>query len=164
MAGPFTYPVAFSTPFENEPDRSNGFTSDNVQEAIEEALDQAIANDRFLLLSYYNGNANPNRLLEFYPGIDSDEAPIIFNSASQVLSIVARTVAVNSNAVIGFYDKITDPTYSTPLYTVDMNNQKVQIITGTPLFLISAGTRLVIKVISGSIQKPHLQLTFSSTI
>ena len=45
MAGPFTTPVAESVPFLSEPDRDNGFSSKNAQDAIEEALALAVSND-----------------------------------------------------------------------------------------------------------------------
>lgn len=165
MAGPFTAPVAFSTPFESEPDRSNGFVSKNVQEAIEEALSLAIANDRYLVLCQYNGNGNVGRLLEFYSGIDSEAAPLHFNGDSVVTSLICSTTSTLSNANIGFYDKFNDPTLSTPLYTLDMNGQKfVEIVVPTisPLFYIPSNGELLIKVDSGSIQKPHMQIIFSS--
>ena len=165
MAGPFTTPVAFSTPFESEPDRSNGFQSKNVQEAIEEALAQAIANDRYLVLAQYNGNANSGRILEFYSGIDSDDAPLHFNGATIVTSIISSTTSTGSNATIGFYDKFADPGLTTPLYTLDMNGQKfveITVPTATPLFSIPSTGELLVKVDSSSIQKPHLQIIFSS--
>ena len=167
MAGPFTTPVAFSTPFESEPERNNGFASKNVQEAIEEALSSAISNDRYLVLCQYNGNGNAGRLLEFYNGIDSDDAPLHFNGQTVVTSIISSTTSGGSNANIGFYDKFNDPTLSTPLYTLDMNGQKTLEITvpaSTPLFTIPSNGELLVKVDSSSIQKPHLQIIFSSTV
>lgn len=168
MGGFSTTSVAESVPFESEPDRPNGFQSKNVQEAIEEALALAIANDRYTILSSYGGNANTGRFMEFYPGLDCDEAPLLFAlSATNVVRIICSTTANNSNATIGFYNQNADPTYSTPLFTLDMNNTKSVIETGTvaiPLFLIPANGRLVVKVDSGSINKPHLQFLFSSAI
>lgn len=167
MAGPFTTPVARSTPFLSEPERSNGFTSKNVQEAIEEALTLAISNDRYLVLAQYNGNAITNRLLEFYSGIDSEDAPLHFNGATIVTSLICSTTANGgSNATIGFYDKFADPTFTTPLYTLDMNGQttvEITVPTATPLFSIPSTGELVIKVDSNSIQKPHMQVIFSSS-
>lgn len=165
MAGPFTTPVARSTPFLSEPERNNGFVSKNVQEAIEEALALAISNDRYLVLADYNGNANTGRILEFYPGIDSDDAPLHFNGATIITSIISSTTSNGSNATIGFYDKFADPGLTTPLYTLDMNGQKtveITVPTTTPLFSIPGTGELVIKVDSSSIQKPHMQVIFSS--
>lgn len=167
MGGFNTTNVAWSTPFESEPERSNGFQSINVQEAIEEALALAIANDRYLILAQYNGNANNGRLLEFYSGIDSDDAPLHFNGNTIVTSLICATTATNSNATIGFYDKKNDPTLSTVLYTLNMNGQKfveVTVPTTTPLFSIPSDGELLVKVDSGNIQKPHMQIIFSSNV
>lgn len=167
MAGPFTTPVAKSVPFESEPERSNGFTSKDVQEAIEEALYLAISNDRYLVLCEYNGNGNNGRLLEFYPGIDSFEAPLHFNGDTIITSIICSTTANNSNASMEFFDKNADPNLLTPLYTFSMSNQKTVEIIGSatlPLFNIPSTGELVVRVASGSIQKPHMQIIFSSNV
>lgn len=167
MPAPFTTPVAFSVPFESEPERSNGFLSKNVQEAIEEALALAIANDRYTLLAQYNGNANSGRILEWYSGIDSDDAPLHFNAVTIVTSIISSTTANNSNATIGFYDKFNDPGLTTALYTLDMNGQKtvsISVPPTTPLFTIPVTGELLIKVDSSSIQKPHMQVVFSTAL
>lgn len=160
--------TSFQTPFESEPERSNGFSSKNAQEAIEEALSLAIANDRFLILSQYNGNANTGRLLEFFVGIDSEDAPLVFgDNVANVISIVSATTGNSSNATLGFYDINTDPTFTTPLYTLDMNGQKTKEDMGTPLlplFSVPANALLAVRVDSSSIQKPHLQIVFSSSI
>lgn len=158
---------AFQTPFESEPERSNGFTSKNVQEAIEEALALAIANDRFPVLAKYNGNGNPGRLLEFYNGIDSGDAPYFFDAGANSLQIVGSTTAPSSNAMVNFYDVVNDPTMATPLYTFDYNGNKRVIDNGTiavPLFTVPAGGALAIEVDSDSVNKPHFQMIFSSTI
>jgi hypothetical protein len=62
---------AFGTPF--QPNRTPGYggvpseiESLTVQEAIEEVKQDAINNDRFILLASYNGNANSGRYLEFF--------------------------------------------------------------------------------------------------
>lgn len=166
MGGFATTQVAFSTPFESEPERPNGFQSKNVQEAIEEALALAIANDRFLVLAQYNGNANTGRLLEFFSGIDSGDAPLVLGVvAVNVVNIVSTTTANSSNATIGFYNLNVDPGLINPIYTLDMNGQKSKIDAGTavaPLFMVPANALLVVKVDSSSIQKPHMQIVFSS--
>lgn len=166
MAGPFTTPVAQSVPFESEPERSNKFVSKNTQDAIEEALALAIANDRYQVLCQYNGNANAGRILEFYSGIDSEDAPLHFNGSTTVSSIISSTTSTSSNATLGFYDKLNDPTLSTVLYTLDMNGQKsveVTVPSISPLFSLPSDGELLVKVDSGNIQKPHLQIIFSSS-
>lgn len=174
MGGFSTTNVCFSTPFESEPERLNGFVSKNAQDAIEEALALAIANDRYLVLADYGGNANTGRILEFYPGRDSQETPIYFGGGgASVVSIICSTTANSSNALVSFYNTLIDPTLSVPLYTLDMNGQKVKEDVGflgspgvpaIPLFNVVANGQLAIKVSSGSIQKPAVQIIFSSSI
>ncbi len=166
MAGPFTTPVCQSVPFESEPERSNGFVSKNAQDAIEEALALAVSNDRYLVLCDYNGNANSGRLLEFYSGIDSFDAPLHFNGTTTVTSIISSTTGISSNATISFYDKFADPGLTTPLFILDMNGQKtveLSVPATTPLFILPGTGELTVQVSSSSIQKPHLQIIFSST-
>ena len=167
MSGPFTTPVCFSVPFLSEPDRNNGFVTKNAQEAIEEALALAISNDRFMVLGQYNGNANNGRILEFYSGIDSADAPIFFDAGTKILQIIMSTTSNSSTALISFYDVLADPTLSNPLYTLDMNGQKRKIDNGTilvPLFSMPVSSAIGVKVSQGSIQKPHFQLVFSSSL
>lgn len=167
MAGPFTTPVAKSVPFESEPERSNGFQSKDVQEAIEEALALAISNDRYLVLCDYNGNANNGRLLEFFSGIDSYDAPLHFNGDTLISSIICSTTANNSGATLEFFDKFADPNLLSPLYSFSMGGQKTQEIIGSPiapLFTIPSTGELVVRVRSGNIQKPHMQIIFSSNV
>ena len=157
---------SFATPFESEPERTNGFISKNAQEAIEEALALAISNDRFLVLSQYNGNANTGRYLEFYSGISTDDAPLVFgDNPSNMISVIASTTSISSTASIGFYDL----NGGTPvlLYTLTMDGLKRKIDSGTPttpLFVIPANALLAIKIDNNSIQKPHLQLVMSSGV
>jgi hypothetical protein len=168
MAGPFTTPVAKSVPFESEPERSNGFSSKDVQEAIEEALALAVSNDRYLIFCQYNGNAGNGRFLEFFEGIDSSVAPVFFNAGTNVLEITVATTAVSSSGRFQFYDVINDPGFTTPLYTLNMQGNKRKTDIGTvsiPLFTIPAnGALAIVKQGGGSVQKPHMQLILSSSI
>ena len=165
MPAPFTTPVAWSVPFESEPDRPNGFFSKNVQLAIEEALSRAISNDRFLVFADYGGQANVGRYLEFFPGIDSSEAHLYLSSVSNIVAIVCSTTAVSSVAKIGFFNLHVSETI--PLYELDMNGQQTKVDLGnpiSPLFTMPENGELAIRVTSSSIGKPHLYLVFSSAI
>jgi len=173
MAGPYTAPVAEATPFEasRNPDFNNGLspiTAENVQDAIEQALFIALASSNYLTLGQYNGNANSGRVLEFFTGINSDDAPLVFgDGTTKVLSITMSTTSMSSSAVIGFYNKDVDPNYNTPLFSLDMDGQKTQQESGTialPVFSIPPDALLVVKVDSGSIQKPHFQLILSAGV
>lgn len=155
---------AFQVPFASEPERSNGYSSKTTQEAIEETLALAVANDRLTLLPFYGGNAGVGRYLEIYSGIDMSEAPFGIAVASKALFLKARTTAANATCTIGFYD-IT-PVTPTLLYTLTMTAEKSKTESGTalvPIFTLPAGGQLAIKIDSGSINKPHLILAMSAT-
>lgn len=168
MPAPFTTPVAISTPF--EPLRNPGFgglpqtfVSTNVQDAIEEAFSLAIANDRFLVLNSYGGNANVGRYLEFYPSQASDVAPIYLVNAAKIISVTMQTTAANATCNIGIFD--LNVSSVTPLYTIVMAAQKRVSYSGTallPLAVASPGALLALRVTSGSINTPLSQLTFTS--
>ena len=161
MGGFATTNVCFSTPFESDPERPNGFVSKNAQEAIEEALALAVANDRFPLLFSYGGNANNGRYLEFFNNIDSNDAPIFFDSGSKCLAIVGATTSGSSNAKVGFFrDGVL-------LYEFDFNGNKRVVITGSiaaPIFTLAAMGELSVRVTQGSVLKPHFYAFFSTTI
>ena len=169
MAGPFTYPVAQSIPFEaNRPaDRAFGgvpseLQSENVQDAIEEAKVDAINNDRFITLCSYGGNALNCRYLEFFPGIASDEAQIFLAAASRILTITARTTA-NSTCTIGFFDLNISSTV--PVYTVTFSATQQVVALGTPvapLAVTQPNCRLAVRVTSGTAAKPHIMFTLSA--
>src|SRR5689334_22048079 len=127
MPGPFTFPVAQAIPF--EPNRNPGYggvpselESQNVQDAIEEAKQDALNNDRFLILPNYGGNANTGRYLEFFPGQASDVSPLYFSAAARILSVTCQTTAANATCNIGIFD--LNVSSVTPIYTIVMTAQK----------------------------------------
>lgn len=167
MPGPFATPVAGSVPF--EPNRNPGFggvpsdlESTNVQDAIEEAKQDALNNDRFLVLPNYGGNANTGRYLEFYPGQGSDVSPLFFSAAARILGVTLQTTASTATCNVGIFDLAVSSV--TPIYTVVMTAQKrVQYIGAPALATLGANSLLAIRVTSGSINQPTCQLTLSAT-
>lgn len=161
MSGPFTSPVAQSVPF--QPNRNGSdIEALNVQDAIEEAKLDAINNDRFILLCSYNGNANTGRYFEFFPGIDSSIAPISLVASARCLSVTVGASS-NSNATVGFYDLNVSST--TPIYTINMQNQSKRFLVGSPLlplFVSQANANIAVRVVSGSISKPYMFFTLSA--
>lgn len=158
--------VAFQTPFESNPERVNGFVSKNVQEAIEEALALAVANDRFVIFPFYNGNANSGRYLELWPGIATDVAPLdVGNVPLKCIFINSHTTAANATCTIGYYD--IAPAIPVLLYTTTFVGVKEVINQGTPLaplFTLPANGNLAIKIDSGSINRPYLLLSLSASL
>ncbi len=169
MSGPFTSPVAQSVPF--EPDRNpqyngnpgpSGISSLNVQDAIEEAKADALANDRFVLLTSYGGNANSGRYTEWYAGSAGDVSPILLSAPARLLNITCQTTAANSNATIGVFD--LNVSSSIPIYSFDMGgNKRVEFIGAPSLANFTAGALVAIRVITGSINTPTMQVTFSAS-
>ena len=160
---------AIQTPF--IPGRNPGFgglpqpfVSVETQSAIEEALSQAISNDRYLILSHYGGNANVGRYFEFYPNEGSDVLPLFLVAPSKILSVTLQTSAANATCTVGIFD--LNVSSVTPLYTIVMTAQKRVQYNGTvaaPLAVVSANALLAIRVVTGSINNPASQLTFSSS-
>lgn len=168
MPAPFSTPVAKSVPF--EPGRNPGygglaqpFTSDNVQDAIEESLDRAISNDRFLVLPNYGGNANTGRYLEFFPNQSSDISPLFLVAASKILAVTLQTTSASATCNVGIFD--LNVSSVTPVYTLIMTGTKRVQFSGTPtvpLGNLSANALLAVRVTSGSINAPTMQITFSA--
>jgi len=141
------------------------FVSTDVQNAIEEGLQQAIANDRFVILPSYNGNANVGRHLEIWPALDALSAPLSVGTQIKCIYINAHTVAATATCTIGFYN-IT-PAIPVLLYTTTMVAQKEVVNAGTPLvplFTLPATGQLDIKIDSGSINKPYLLMAMSASL
>jgi hypothetical protein len=148
---------AKATPFDNS---TNGFTSTEVQSAIEEVFTIAGNATRAFTFSSYGGNANTGRYLEFFSNIASNEAPIEVINALNVITIVCRTSAANATCTIGFYN--IQPTTPVLLYTVTFSAVKSVLNNGSiaiPLFTLPATGQLAIKIDSGSISKPHIYFT-----
>lgn len=165
MPSPFTTPVAQSVPF--EPNRvtpswptGTGIAADNVQDAIEEAKADALANDRFLVLAHYGGNASSGRYLEIFPAEASDIAPIYLTAPSNLLQFVIQTTAANATCTLGVFD--LNVSSVTPVYTLSMSAQKRVSASGI-LATIPTNALVAIKVTSGSINSPIVQMTLSAS-
>jgi hypothetical protein len=167
MSGPFTSPVAIAIPF--EPDRNpqyggnagpSGITSINVQDAIEEAKADALANDRFLVLPSYGGNANTGRYLEVWGGQASDVSPIFFSVSARILSVTLQTTSAQATCNLGIFD--LNVSSVVPVYTLVMTNQKRVQFVGDPLAALAPNSLVAMRITSGSINTPTLQITFSA--
>jgi len=168
MSGPFTSQVALSTPF--EPNRNpqyggnagpSNITSIEVQSAIEEVKAIALSATVFLALSHYGGNANVGRYTEWYPSEASDVSPIYLTIPTNMRSVTCQTTAANATCTIGVFD--LNVSSVTPCYTIVMTAQKRVSYTGAPNLCIFAANALVaIRILTGSINTPELQITFSA--
>jgi len=153
---------AFQTPF--EPNRNGSeIESLTVQEAIEEAKQDALNNDRFILLCSYNGNANVGRYLEFFSAIDSSIAPIFLAASAKCLTLVIAATA-NSNGTIGIFNLSVSST--TPVYSISYGNTARVVRVGSaiaPLFSLPANSQIALRVTSGSANRPHVYFSLSAS-
>lgn len=166
MPAPFTTPVALSTPF--EPNRitatfptGTSIDADNVQDAIEEAKLDALSNDRFTLLTHYGGNANVGRYTEWFPATSSLTSPVYLTAATKLLGVTCQTTAANATCTIGVFD--VNVSTVTPVYTLVMSEQKRVSYVGNPLASFESGALVALRVTSGAINTPQLQVTFSAS-
>lgn len=158
---------ALETPF--EPNRNPGFggtpseiESNNVQDAIEEAKNDALNNDRYIILCSYGGNANAGRTLEAFPGITMIEAPIYLPVSSKLLTTIVGATA-NGTATVGFFNRAVSTTV--PVFSVTLTAQRRRIIVAPPalpLAVFPAGAELEVRVTSGSLSKPHVYFFLSA--
>jgi hypothetical protein len=143
--------VAKTVPF--EPNALLGFSSTDVQAAIEEAKSDAFYNDRYPFIGSYNGNANAGRYLEVFPGIGSDSAPFLFPENSQVVTVTLGNTTM-STGTIGFF-KTTD--LVNPVFSLSLTNQTTAIFTGLAHSFASQD-QMAIRVTAGSLNKPYIRV------
>lgn len=126
--------------------------STNTEAAIKELANNVGTSSRAFTFASYGGNANAGRYYEFFPSIDSFQAPLFSPVSLKCLTIVSRFVAP-ATCTIGFYNGLT------LLYTVTHTASAQVVLTAvpaTPLFTLPANGSLNIKIDSGSGSKPHL--------
>jgi hypothetical protein len=153
---PYITQVAKSIPFDNS---TNGYTAIDLQTAVEESRATAIGNDRYTLFANFNGNAITGRFLEIFPGFGSDIAPFIFPKNCKIVDTAAGCFS-NSTGTISFY-RSTD--LVNPIFSMSFSNEKRKTAFNTN-HVITALDELVIKVSSGSLNKPFLVVWAQSTL
>lgn len=157
MPAPFTSPVARSVPFDNS---TNGYTSTNVQAAIEESAAVTASKSRYVLLCSYGGNASTGRYLEFFPAQASSTAPIYLEQSTNIYNVTLQTTAMSATCTMSVYDLNVSSTI--PVYSISLAAQKRKSVSGTPLATMAAGALLAIRVSSGSINTPLFQITLGA--
>lgn len=144
MSGPFKTQVASSTPFDNS---GNGFSSINVQAAIEEAKNAAGSKGRFSITAGFDGNATVGRYLEFNSNVDSNQSGFLIprDGTLRECSIAiqtAATVTVQLRTSAG-----------TVLQSISTTASRTNFITGLSIAL-TAGTEYTVYVSAGSCARP----------
>ena len=150
------YPdTAFGIRFLATPQRANGRIYKNLQQAVEESLGTALANDRYSFPCNYGGNANVGRYLELFPAVDTSIAPFIFPEDSTIITVTLGTDNSSGAFTIGFF-KRSD--LVTPVFTVSMpDGQRTATFQNLNYSFLELD-ELAIRVTSGSRIKPYIMV------
>jgi len=125
MAGPFTTPVAQSTPFEpnRNPDYNGNvgaLSADNVQDAIEEAYNNAPGKiARYTITLTHNGAVGNGTFFGYSNLIPGDASPILFPFASTLTEFTFTNKKNKADYTLKFRKNSTT---ATPFYTVSKVN------------------------------------------
>lgn len=156
MSGPFTSPVARSTPFDNS---TNGFIALDVQAAIEEVSD-AVNSSVSAFIASYGANANTGRYLEIFPNISSDVAPIIIPIALMDIKAITLGAIAASTGTVGIFKTSN---LVTPVQTISLTNQTRIYQTGLNIDFFQ-DEEIAIRVTAGSISKPFMRIWISGVL
>ena len=113
MPGPFTYPVSLALPFDNS---TNGFSSENAQEAIEETGEQANA-AIFTIPLIYNGTVSGTKFIS-YSNL-TPNSPIIIPINCEFVGFTYSNSSTGADYTFNFRN---NSNASTPFFTVSKNN------------------------------------------
>lgn len=138
---------ASDTPFDNS---INGFTSDEVQSAIEEAKTSASGASRGPAICGFDGTANVGRYLEFYSNNPSNNNPFIVSEPSQIAAI-SISAASNSTGTVTVYKN------GVSLLTIALSAAK-KSRTKSLAFGITDLDEVSAKITAGSIDRPLVAL------
>lgn len=158
MPGPFTFPVAQATPFEANRDPQyngnsgpSGITSQNVQDAIEEAKATAPGTiSRYSALSGFDGNATVGRWLEFLTNVASNISGHVIAEPSSIKSL---SVAVQSITTCTFTVYKNGIALETLVLSAQRKTNKINLN-----HTLIALDELAIRVTSGSCSKPTFNI------
>jgi len=121
----------------------------NGEWIVEQSTSSALSSTSFL--TYYGGNANTGRILQYVPGEDTDDAPylVVGNSAIVALSLGATSLSTGTCSVYLSTDLVN------PITSIALTNQDANSTTG--LYVqVNNEDELVVKVSAGTILKPYL--------
>lgn len=154
MKSPFVYlsPVARSIPFDNA--NTPGLPETELQSVIEHIWEDLGNADRYTFQATYGGNANVGRYLEFFPSIDSLEAPAILPETSRIVIVTAGTVSSSGDFTIGFF-KSTD--LVTPIGSITLLNG-ISRQTFALSIDVNAFDEIAVRVTSGLRVKPFMRI------
>lgn len=158
MPGPFTTPVARSTPFDDfvaNLTASYGSQVDNVQTAIEalKAYTETVA--RFCVASGFDGTASSGRWLEFITNNASNTTPFVLPRNAK-LSEISISCAANATTTVTVFKN------GVAWQTISLAAARKNSVTGLSLTANSLD-EISIQVTSGSSSRPMVYLFFVFT-
>jgi hypothetical protein len=139
--------VAKSVPFDNA---TNGFTSDEVQSAIEEARNTAEGKARYCVNAGFDGTASTGRYLEYNSNVDSNLSGFIVPRAS-VLKELSLAAVSNATTTITIYT--WNGTTETAITSISLSGTRKSNVTGLNISL-AALAEIRVKTTSGSCARP----------
>lgn len=140
-------PVAKAVPFDNS---TNGYTSTEVQGAIEEGVSIAIGTARYSVFCAYESNANSGRWLEFTRGNSSDDSPYIVVGPTTLEELTLITANTSDTCTVTLFKNGVSAT------TISLAAEKTKVT--FPALSLANLDQISLQVTSGSITKPQVQL------
>ena len=132
--------VAESVPFDND---TNGFTADNVQDAIEE-VDNEVTPLRVPLNLIHNGTLSNGDWIGYSNLLPGDETPIIVPITGQFVEFTWSNEAANADFALEFR---LGSTVATPFFTWSVDNtQTAAVVLPTPES-VTVGDTMFIKYV-----------------
>lgn len=135
---------AITTPFDNS---TNGFTSTNVQAAIEEAKSAATSKARYVVSAGFDGTASTGRWLEFSSNVDSNISGFVVPRAAKIREV---SIAVTANSTITVQIRKKD---NTVLTSISLAAARTGAVSGLSVSLALLD-ELMIYTSSGSAARP----------
>jgi hypothetical protein len=135
---------AGSTPFDNS---TNGFTSTDVQAAIEEAKLTAVEKSRYAVGFGFDGNASSGRWLETHTNIASNVSGYVAAKPA-ILKEISLACSSASTITVGIYRNAAQ------IATIVMTSQKIDYEDEN--VNLTNGDEISAKVESGSCTRPSL--------
>jgi len=99
-SGPFTFQVAQAVPFDNA---TNGFTSEEVQSAIEEAKNTAPGKARATIASLHNGTLSNGFWIGYTDLINSFDSPFVLAWGATLKEVTFSNNNLSVDGAIDFY-------------------------------------------------------------
>lgn len=140
--------VAETVPFDNA---TNGFTSEEVQAAIEEAYQAAANASRGPTVCGFDGTASSGRWLEFYANNPSDDNPFIVAEPAELIAVSIVTAATSATGTVSIFRN------GISIQTISLAASKKNAISGLAHSLNTLD-EISVKVTSGSIKRPTVYI------